>query len=501
MKLFIASFLALAVVNDVDALKKRTRKPRSPKANFTRPNVHYMDHYLVGLLNLPQSYVDPKLQNHTSGKLLNGNGGAPWNSIPSVGFSDIEFAYTNGKIVRGEYFCLSDNGYGSPANSEDYALNIARVKIQKPFAFRHGGITFEPYTPAINLNSAIIHDPNGLIKWENGADIQVAYAIPDSTWNDYRQMRVLTGRDFDPEGLAVINENFALIGDELMPAIFAVNPTTGVVLSPFVRTPDIDADGNFIPGKFLSTRGDKVHCNITALQANSCKIVDSSVVTASKYRKHDPSGGYEGFSVLADGTVAAFLEKTSGDSTLGNEPGVRVYKVLPGNGTLASPPKFDSFMGFYPFEIHGGNIADVSAIPGSSRYVVVMERNGFPSGSHMWPINILPHNYLCIVDLLDLDDDMVMRKKKCILNYQRIDDPWDVDGNGIFRYAQIQQTNEQVIVVDDNCIIAGTDTNYPGFNDFNLNMTNVPYAQQVIDARWMVLCFQEPIFNLAYPHF
>ena len=119
----------------------------------------------------------------------------------------------------------------------------------------------------------------------------------------------------------------------------------------------------------------------------------------------------------------------------------------------------------------------------------------------MWPMPVLPHNYLCIVDLLDLDDNMVMRKKKCILNYQRIDDPWDVDGNGIFRYAQTQVTNEQVIVVDDNCIVAGTDTNYPGFNDFNLNMTNVPYAQQVIDARWMVVCFQEPIFNLAYPHF
>ena len=27
----------------------------------------------------------------------------------------------------------------------------------------------------------------------------------------------------------------AIIGDELMPAIFAVNPSTGVVMSPFVR--------------------------------------------------------------------------------------------------------------------------------------------------------------------------------------------------------------------------------------------------------------------------
>lgn len=239
------------------------------------------------MLNLPNSYVDPKLQNHTSGKLLNGVGGSPYSYIPSVGFSDIEFAYTNGSIVRGEFFCLSDNGYGSPANSEDYALNIARVRIQKPFTFRHGGGSVEPYTKALNLNSALIHDPNNLIRWENGADIQVTYAIPDSTWDDYKTLRVLTGRDFDTEGMAVINENFAILGDELMPAIFAVNPTTGVVLSPFVRTPNIDSQGQF-NGKFLSTRGDKVHCNISSLTANTCKTSTSATVDASIYRRHDP---------------------------------------------------------------------------------------------------------------------------------------------------------------------------------------------------------------------
>ena len=61
---------------------------------------------------------------------------------------------------------------------------------------------------------------------------------------------------------------------------------------------------------------------------------------------------------------------------------------------------------------------------------------------------------LCVVDLYDLDDDMVMRNKKCVLNYHNIDDPWDVDDNGIFKYAQTQVTNEQVIVVDDYCIVA-----------------------------------------------
>jgi hypothetical protein len=156
--------------------------------------------------------------------------------IPSVGFSDIEFYYdTAGNKVIGQYYVLSDNGYGSSANSPDYALNIVHMRIQKPFTFRHGESTFEKYTTTQNLGTALIHDPNRLIKWENGADIQVEYGIPDATWNTYKSLRVLTGRDFDPEGMAVINQNCAIIGDELMPAIFAVNPKTGVVMSPFVR--------------------------------------------------------------------------------------------------------------------------------------------------------------------------------------------------------------------------------------------------------------------------
>ena len=33
----------------------------------------------------------------------------------------------------------------------------------------------------------------------------------------------------------------------------------------------------------------------------------------------------------------------------------------------------------------------------------------------------------------------------------------DTDGNGILKYAQTQVTNEALIVVDDYCIVAGTD--------------------------------------------
>lgn len=417
----------------------------------------------------------------------------------SVGFSDIEFYYDKeGSAVRGEYLCLSDNGFGSSDNSEDYALNIVHMKIQKPFTYRHGESTFETYTETENLETLLIHDPHAFIKWENGADIQVTYAVPDSTWDEYKRLRVLTGRDFDVEGMAVINHSCAIVGDELMPAIFAIDPSTGIVQSNFVRTPDIHRHGRF-NGKFLSTRGDKVHCSREDLEANTCSSVASEVVEASEYRKHDPSGGFEGFSVLADGSIAAFLEKTTGDSTLGDEPGVRVYRVDPGDCTKDHPPRFDEFLGYYPFELNGENIADVSAIPGSSSKVVVIERNGFPSG-YFFPSPVMPANKVCVVDLLDTDNDMVMRNKKCVLNYHDISDPWDVDGNGIFKYAQTQVTNEQLIVVDDYCVVAGTDTNFPFTNQFGVEgVVEVPFQQEVTDTRFMVVCFLEPIFHADYP--
>jgi len=306
----------------------------------------------------------------------------------------------------------------------------------------------------------------------------------------------LTGRDFDVEGLAVINQTCAVVGEELMPALFMVNPMTGVVLSPFVRTPDIDADGNF-NGKFLSTSGDKVHCDMAALESNDCMRVNSSVVDESTYRKHDPSGGYEGFSVLADKTIEAFLEKNSGDTTLNEEPGVRVYHVVPGDCSEGSAPTFKAFLGYYQFEIGGTNIADVSAIPGSSRYVAVIERNAFPSG-HMFPSPTMPANRLCIVDLFDTNADMVMNNKRCIINYHSISDPFDVDGNGIFKYAQTQVTHEALVIVDDYCLVAGTDTNYPWTDQFELEEADVPFSQEVADARFMVICFVEPLFNTDY---
>ena len=115
--------------------------------------------------------------------------------------------------------------------------------------------------------------------------------------------------------------------------------------------------------------------------------LDSATVEVSDYRRHDPSGGYEGLYFLDDGSIAAFVENKIGDYSLGDETGVRVYKVNLGDRTPENPPAFESFRGFYKFDLNNGNIADISETPGSNNLVAIVERNGFPNG-HMWPATI-----------------------------------------------------------------------------------------------------------------
>jgi len=482
---------------------------KAENAVISTPTSMMPAHYLVGLLNYPNSYVPSALQGHTSGTEKAGGGSqtcsesgyssawcdeefGPWNYVPSVGFSDIEPYYdpTTGEKVTGEFICTTDNGFGNSANSWDYPLHLHRMKIQKPFTFRHGESTFETYTETESQGVILLHDPNNMIRWENGADIQVAYATPDSTWDDWKTLRVLTGRDFDLEGLAVKNGTYAVAGEELMPALFAVNPSTGVVLSNFVRTPDIDAAGNF-NGKFLSSKGDKVHCSIEALEANSCKMVTDADVDASDYVRHGSSGGYEGLVMMADGSVTAFIERNAG-STLADrgEPGIRVYRVQ------ADPLMFESFYGFYQFDDGAEAIADAAPLPGSSTKIAVIERAGWPSGK-LVPGQGLPNNRVCIIDLTVKDANHVFRKS-CVLNYHAVSDPFDVDGNSLTTAAFSQWTSEQLIVLDDWCMMAGTDTNFPATNQFGLTSAEAPHFQQVADTRWMVVCFYDAVFSESY---
>jgi hypothetical protein len=315
--------------------------------------------------------------------------------------------------------------------------------------------------------------------------------------------RVLTGRDFDPEGLAVLSKNCAIMGDELMPGIISFDPETGIITSPIVRTPDINSRGEFTR-KFLSTTGDKVHCpNLNDLA--NCRGVASNVVDQNGYRRVDRSGGYEGLAAMPDGSVIGMLEKNTGDTTLQNEPGIRTYRIDPGNCGFRDP-EFTEFLGFYKVELGGNKISEISPVPKSNDRLLVFERNDFPpftpnQRNHEWPAPAQPHFKICMIDITSRDSDLVFDKKVCLMDLNKIDDPWDVDGNGVFKYAFIQLGPEALLVVDDYCFVAGVDTNFPTVNNFGLEESQVPDWQEVNDTRFFVACFFQPVFNAEYPLF
>ena len=73
-------------------------------------------HYLVGLLNYPNSFIPNELKGHTSDTAIPvgddmwvSASNVPFTDVPGVGFSDMEFCYDEeGNKVTREFFCLSE---------------------------------------------------------------------------------------------------------------------------------------------------------------------------------------------------------------------------------------------------------------------------------------------------------------------------------------------------------------------------------------------------------
>jgi hypothetical protein len=165
--------------------------------------------------------------------------------VPNVGITDIEpyviyVPELNAFIkVSGEFYTLVDEGYGTSDVSEDYALHYHQMEIKKPMVYNHAEKTFDVYTPVNRKATYLIHDPHKLIGWKSewdghALDIQVTYEAPDD-WDDYKELRVLTGRDFSPEGMAVFQHNCSVVADKWNPSIFSMDPMTGVVTSGLVK--------------------------------------------------------------------------------------------------------------------------------------------------------------------------------------------------------------------------------------------------------------------------
>jgi hypothetical protein len=80
-----------------------------------RPTVVFSYHHCLAIQTTPDA-----LRNHTSGTYIpsgdtqwSESTEVPFRDVPNVGFSDMEHRYDEeGNVVTGEFYCLSDNGFG-----------------------------------------------------------------------------------------------------------------------------------------------------------------------------------------------------------------------------------------------------------------------------------------------------------------------------------------------------------------------------------------------------
>jgi glycerophosphoryl diester phosphodiesterase len=162
---------------------------------------------LVGFSNLPADTFAPGLPGGSGNFIDSENRETPFEGQPVQGFSGVQFA------ANGNYWFLSDNGFGAKDNSSDYLLRI--YEVDPDFKTADGGTGDAQWNSFIQLS-----DPNNLIPWD---------IVNEGTTD-----RLLTGADFDPESFVLAPNGDIWIGEEFGPYLLHFNPAGELLDAPIV---------------------------------------------------------------------------------------------------------------------------------------------------------------------------------------------------------------------------------------------------------------------------
>ena len=170
---------------------------------------------LLGYASLP---ADTFRVGPTSGahiEAANGRAVPFQNKQPVQGFSSLQPA------PGGDLWALSDNGYGSKANSPDFELCI--VRLGRDFVTKAGGSG-----KLIVKDTIVLRDPNR----------EAGFPIVNENTKDRR----LTGADFDPESLVLMPDQTFWIGEEFGPFVLHFGREGVLLEAPFalpgIASPD-----------------------------------------------------------------------------------------------------------------------------------------------------------------------------------------------------------------------------------------------------------------------
>ncbi|MEL6643248.1 MAG: esterase-like activity of phytase family protein [Pseudomonadota bacterium] len=340
----------------------------------------------------------------------------PFNGQPVQGFSGIR------QIEPGRYYVLTDNGFGSMANSPDAMLFFHIIAPD----FDTGEVVIERTT--------FFSDPN--------------MVIPFPIQMEASETRYLTGADFDVEGFQVIDGKI-YVGDEFGPYIFMADAETGVVEA-FHETFLGDT-------KIMSPD----HYSIRAGNP------DSPGTDANLKR----SRGYEGFAASPDGTMLyPLLEGPIWDAEAGD------YERVDGNEAvrlLEWEVASQSWTGrtmLYRLEQDGNAIGDFNMIDDTRG--LVLERDwgqGDPAlacqggATENCFENPAQFKRVYMIDMAGVADGDPVQKVAYIdlMNIRDPDGLARVDTGEADTFTFPFVTIENVDRVDGEHIIVGNDNNFP----------------------------------------
>jgi hypothetical protein len=339
----------------------------------------------------------------------------PFQGQPVQGHSGVKV------MPDGSYWILTDNGFGSKANSPDAMLFLNRYRIDWAAG------TFE------RLETIFLHDP----------DKKVPFRIV----HEGTMKRYLTGSDFDPEGFQWIGETL-WIGDEFGPFLIKAD-RQGRVLA----VHETVADGKPVRSP------------------DHPSVASPAMPNATANFNLRRSKGYEGFAASKDGRfIYGLLEGPLWNAEAKDwerVDGKEAARILEFD---VAQERFTGRFWHYPFELAGNAIGDFNMIDATTGLVIERD-NGEGTSARACPAGQRGEN--CFPDLAkfkrvykieigDMNAGKAIRKI-AFIDLMRIADPnrkarKPLDGDALtFPFFTI----ENVDVVDARHIVVGNDNNLP----------------------------------------
>ena len=326
----------------------------------------------------------------------------PFTGQPVQGFSATH------RLGDGSYLVMSDNGFGTKANSPDYRLAVHRIRPGKAADGKPGETT--------HLNTVFtLSDPNRHVSWPIWRDGGCAAAkkLP-SGYTCPSADRQLTGWDFDIESMQVAPDGTFWFGEEFGPYLLHTDQL-GRLLAPPVPTPGVRSPSN------------------PTLGAKTANLPDSK--------------GSEGMAISPDGRrLHPMLEgATAQDKAAGKARDLRIYDVR-----LGRTARLTGDFVRYRMESDDHAIGDYIAVD-DHRYLVI-ERDNKEGAEAAF-------KRIYLVDTAGVKPGGYVRKT-LLVDLMNVADPKGVGGMGekfTFPYFTI----EDVEIVDDHTIAVMNDNNFP----------------------------------------